>query len=44
MTLKGDADDVIGGGFAEVRDGETIAPVIRPPQDALPDGDKPGDE
>lgn len=34
MTIK---DDVIGGGFAEVRDGETITPVIRPPRDELPD-------
>jgi hypothetical protein len=23
-------DDLIGGGFAEVRDGETITPAIRP--------------
>lgn len=30
-------DDVHGGGFAEVRDGQTITPVIRPPRESLPD-------
>lgn len=26
-----------GGGFAEVRDGHEITPVIRPPRDSVPE-------